>query len=722
MKKLCLWLFIAFSSICSHAQEWSFYKEFPVNVTPIDVVASNNGTLYMLSSDFRIFTKTLNNDWTLMQDPSGFAPISPNYITLNKNTNNLIVAEQLGGGIKTTSNMGATWQHKWIFTHPSIGWHEGVFELSNVSANNTFYSEIRLFDNILRIGRFTNDGQNIQFIEYDPTNSKVVEELFLTANNTLLIGTLNNGIIVSSDNAQTFQDANLNQYQIYKFTEDTSGKVYALGYNIVQDEIFLVHSNDYINWTPMNLPNNAERYTSLFFDSSSNYLWLGSETNLYRVPISSTPGGTWDNASFNNTNQHSVEVISDNQGNIYNFSYQNNAQKLNGSNNTWINANNGFTGSSDYIGFGSNNKLFSITYSNNIISSLENENTNWSTQYLGGTNSGIRNLFTKQNGSIYANTAFTLKKSNDNGLTYVDITPNNLNNFISKFYVGENNTLFVVKNNEPNSLYLSLDEGISWNLTQTFPDPISYIAQDSNGVSYVKLDDSDIPSGFFKIYYSTNNGVTWDNNIINAPNSSFFDIPVFSKNQFLYVILDGLVQKYDYVTNSLTPLNPPNNATSFEGIFAIDNDNNYYMFGENLYKSTDGGASWYSLSRPNQMVDPYYVTSIIFDSNSNTYIVTKSTANINQHGIYKVVDLLSVDNPSFENPFVVFPNPATDLLHLTNVENIQNITIHDALGKQVSSSNVPSNQINVAGYAQGVYFLKINTNEGQNHTLKFVKK
>lgn len=192
-KKLQPFVLLFLVSFGVFAQNWSYYKEFPVNVTPDDVVSSNNGTLYLLSSDNRIFVKTLNNDWALMEDPSGFGPFNPQSMTINKNTNTVIIAEQLGGGIKTTSNMGVTWQSHWSYTHPNTGWHESVHELSNVSSNGTFYSRIVLGDIVLRIGRHTNNGQNVEFIIYDPiyNSDKEVAELFLTSNNTLLIGTLN---------------------------------------------------------------------------------------------------------------------------------------------------------------------------------------------------------------------------------------------------------------------------------------------------------------------------------------------------------------------------------------------------------------------------------------------------------------------------------------------------------------------------------------------------
>lgn len=59
--------------------------------------------------------------------------------------------------------------------------------------------------------------------------------------------------------------------------------------------------------------------------------------------------------------------------------------------------------------------------------------------------------------------------------------------------------------------------------------------------------------------------------------------------------------------------------------------------------------------------------------------------------------------------------------HLTNIEIIQNITIHDVLRKQFSLINVRNDQIEKTSYSQRVCFIKKNTNDSLNNTLKFIK-
>lgn len=724
-KKISYLLLITFYSIGAFAQDWSFYKAFPVNVSPLDIDINSSGTLYMLTTDGRIFYKPMNQEWNLMTDPSGFGPISPQEITINKSSNTLIVAEGLGGGIKRTSNFGNSWQSNFIFTNPISGLHESVYELSNVSANNTFYSQIILGDFVNRLGKFTNNGQNIEFIQYDPSNSsdKNITELHVTSNNTLLIGTWNSGIIISNNGGQSFQQSNFNQHQIYKITEDNLGRVYALGYNLANDELFLIHSIDYINWSFMDLPNSSERFTCLFYDSTSQFLWLGSETGLYRKQTYSSSGTQWSSAVFNNSTQNHVAIIGDSAGNVYNFSFESNAQKLNSNGNSWLSDNDGFTGTSNFIRFGANDKLFSANISNNSISSLENQNANWSTRYLGGNSSGVNNFFSTTEGKIYVNLGLSLKKSIDNGITYSDITPLSLNNFISKFYLGENNTLFLVKSNEINNLYISLDDGASWSLSNTFADPIDDIAQDSNGVMFVTVSNFDVFSGFYTIYFSSNNGLSWDSvvNTIPVEVGAVSDVSVFSKFQNTYIAYGGYLHLFDLQSNTLFPINSPNNTPQFEGGFYIDNANNFYVFADFLYKSTNGGASWYSLSRPTSMVAPYFVDSVVFDSSNNPFIVTSSTANAEQNGIYRVFDNLSLDDSTLDETFVIYPNPAKELISISNSDTIKNVTFYDITGKRVDINLLSNNVFEISNLSDGIYFVKLIDTSDQIRFLRFIK-
>ena len=76
-----------------------------------------------------------------------------------------------------------------------------------------------------------------------------------------------------------------------------------------------------------------------------------------------------------------------------------------------------------------------------------------------------------------------------------------------------------------------------------------------------------------------------------------------------------------------------------------------------------------------------------------------------------------------KNNFAVYPNPATDILHISNVNklDITNATITDINGRIIKEVNSSIESINVSSLSSGVYFLKVTTTEGSGIT-KFVKK
>lgn len=733
IKKLLLILTLIISVTLSRGQEWTYYKDFPVNVSPQDVVSNNAGTLFMWTSDFRFFYKTINGDWTEMGDGQGSGPLNPVSISVDKGSNRFYVGDQVSGGIYFTSDFGNTWQQKFLTTGPNTGFHEPVIELSNIQNPNLFFGGS--FDVTTLepwIIKYTNQGQTGQIIEYDPNGNpdNTPTELIYTANQKILIGTHAGGIWMGSNNGSTYVQTTYNQHQIYRFTEDSTGRVYALGYNQALDDIFLIYSDDYMNWTPMNLPNDTDRYTTIYFDSFSNYLWLGSETAMYRILTTPTSTTAWADASFNNSEQFLIEIIGDNNGGLYNFSNQTIAQKLNAAGNSWSNMNDGLTGTATKVVFSANNKLFASSYSTNNVSTALNATANWENVNLGGQTMGVNNLYVRPNGIVYANIYLNLKKSVDNGVTYTDITPPNLNNFIIRFYVGETGNLYVVKSNEIDKLYWSQDQGQTWSLLHTFPsyfdffpDQIEAIAEDSNGVIYVTMNTLETSTGVYKIYYSTDSGLTW--NIKEYQNNELGNVgsTIFSKGDKTFAIYGDLMFRFNYANapNDLTPVNPPAGFTSMGNFMYLDNAGNYYTFSGDLFKSTNEGVSWTNLGKPDA-VSSVSVHDILFDSDNRAYIVVTDTELPSQRGIYYVTETLGIDNPESENPVALFPNPAQNVLNIKSSETIIEIVVYDVVGKKVTTTPISANSIDVSQLAQGMYLVKIVNQNNKTFTSKFIKK
>lgn len=92
------------------------------------------------------------------------------------------------------------------------------------------------------------------------------------------------------------------------------------------------------------------------------------------------------------------------------------------------------------------------------------------------------------------------------------------------------------------------------------------------------------------------------------------------------------------------------------------------------------------------------------------------------------IDTFSVDRTLgtedfFKSNFAVFPNPAADVLNISNVNSLEitNATITDLNGRIIKEVNSSLQSINVSDLISGVYFLKVTTTEGSG-VLKFVKK
>lgn len=87
--------------------------------------------------------------------------------------------------------------------------------------------------------------------------------------------------------------------------------------------------------------------------------------------------------------------------------------------------------------------------------------------------------------------------------------------------------------------------------------------------------------------------------------------------------------------------------------------------------------------------------------------------------------VLSAENFLAEK-FNVFPNPATNVVNITNAENmfVNQVTVYDIAGKEIKKqtyTNETNIQLNVENLASGTYMLHLQTNEGLA-VKKLVKK
>jgi hypothetical protein len=69
----------------------------------------------------------------------------------------------------------------------------------------------------------------------------------------------------------------------------------------------------------------------------------------------------------------------------------------------------------------------------------------------------------------------------------------------------------------------------------------------------------------------------------------------------------------------------------------------------------------------------------------------------------------------------IYPNPTTDYLTVTGVENAKEINISNVLGEKVMTLTTKDNKIDVSNLNNGVYFINMTTND-KVYSQKFIKR
>jgi predicted outer membrane repeat protein len=175
---------------------------------------------------------------------------------------------------------------------------------------------------------------------------------------------------------------------------------------------------------------------------------------------------------------------------------------------------------------------------------------------------------------------------------------------------------------------------------------------------------------------------------------------------------------------SLIENNPTNvvEGNGFDCFNCIDGDPLFANPATHNYLITEGSPA-IDAGDPNTTTMPYPQNG----NNDPIDIVNNPRfVEIIDMGAYEWNENLSVE--AIKNPLsvTVFPNPATEVLHLVSKENIDNIKLYDLTGKEISISNISKiasgeMNLNLMGIESGIYLLRVHSGS-KSATFKIIKQ
>lgn len=117
----------------------------------------------------------------------------------------------------------------------------------------------------------------------------------------------------------------------------------------------------------------------------------------------------------------------------------------------------------------------------------------------------------------------------------------------------------------------------------------------------------------------------------------------------------------------------------------------------------------------------YYILFIADDNNA----ISENNENNNVECIVLIIDgeFVSIDDEDLKKHIDLFPNPTDGLITINSSSiSIKNIEIYNNLGVLIQSTNNSNEKINMASYANGLYFIKIISENNKSITLKVTKQ
>lgn len=232
-----------------------------------------------------------------------------------------------------------------------------------------------------------------------------------------------------------------------------------------------------------------------------------------------------------------------------------------------------------------------------------------------------------------------------------------------------------------------------------------------------------------KFFKSTDGGTTWVEKINgltgidliwdmarNPLNENHFtvtsNIGVFTTND----AGDNWTQVLSGVDTKRIKYSPLNDGVMVVAVHSAD------LSDASIYYTVDSGTTWSNISSAQLSYIESYSMDFDFEGTEIDAFIATTDLGVIKYTIQNLP--LSIDTPNSQaNPIAIYPNPATDILHIGvngNAFEIKSTAIYSITGQRVLEST--TSEINVSGLSNGIYIVNVEAQSGETYAQKLIKK
>lgn len=260
-----------------------------------------------------------------------------------------------------------------------------------------------------------------------------------------------------------------------------------------------------------------------------------------------------------------------------------------------------------------------------------------------------------------------------------------------------------------NAVVIDKDLNLKFNTDLSYEIPvmsrINFYSIGSNGYMLFGLDRA--KDSYDYLYILTENG-----QLIRKISLAAVGKPI-SRNISI-AIYNLTIEGKDQLIFVYTPGDTPNKPTLF---YKINDNNTFTELGQLKIKSTKNYVYLSGLFRVNE-------NEVLVNFNEVNNTDPNHGYNVLSYHLFNLADLgiiSSTSNPTIATTSLIYPNPTTDYLHISQVSETTKAEILSLDGRSISQPVITNQRIEVSALPAGLYFLRISDgNVVSNH--RFIKQ